>query len=225
MILCALSEPSPTTATPNPRAADPILAPLIVWLAVQMSALCLPTFRVPLSARYPRPEESLAVHVVVVVQITAAALLFPFLFRSITTSVIVIASAVPFLQLAAFLATFTDNRRLTICAAYLVAWLAGLAMLSTSLRSQKTRMYGVAAAVLIAIGGAVVAYLHREFGAPAGAFDWQSAASLGPIMGCVAILEADPLAGTVWFFLGSFLALGLVLLGLNFWQRKRAKIA
>src|SRR5688500_11054555 len=150
-----------------------------------MSALALATFRVPLSARYPQPEESLAVHVVVIVQITAAAILFPFLFRSITTSVIVIASAIPFLQLAAFLATFTDNRRLSFCATYLVGWLAGLAILNTSFRSQKTRMYGVAGAILISIGGAIVAYLHREFGAPANAFDWNGHASLGPIMGCV----------------------------------------
>ena len=66
-----------------------------------MSALCLAGLRIPLSARYPQPEEALAVHVLVIVQITAAALLFPLLFRSITSSIIVIASAIPFIQLAA----------------------------------------------------------------------------------------------------------------------------
>jgi hypothetical protein len=201
------------------------VTPLVVWLAAQMSALCLAALRIPLSARYPQPEESLAVHVLVFVQITAGALLFPLFFRSITSSVIVIASAIPFIQLAAFLATFTDNRRLALCTAYLIGWLAGLAIVNASLRTKRTKMYGVAGAVLISMGGGLVAYLHREFGAPAGTFDWGSHASLGPIMGCVAILEADPLAGTVWLFMGLFLAAALLLLGLNFWRRKRAKIA
>jgi hypothetical protein len=220
-----LTESAPAPSSNPPRATDRILAPLIVWLAVQMSSLCLAALRIPLSARYPQPEESLAIHVLVIVQITAAALLFPLLFRSITSSIMVIISAVPFIQLAAFLATFTDNRRLAFCTIYLFGWLAGLAIVNASLRSERAKMYGVAAGVLMAVGGAVVAYLHREFGAPAGAFDWNSHASLGPIMGCVAILEANPPAGTVWLFLGLFLAVALLLLGLNFWRRKRAKVA
>jgi hypothetical protein len=220
-----LAEPAPQTSPHVPRAADRILAPLIVWLAVQMFALGVAAFRVPLSARYPQPEESLAVHVLVVVQIAAAALLFPILFRSITSSIVVIASAVPFIQLSAFLATFTDNRRLALCAAYLALWLTGLAILNAALRSEKSKMYGVAAASLMALGGAVIAYLHREFGAPANAFDWQSHASLGPIMGCMAILEASPVSGTTWIFLGTFVGCGLVLLGFHRWGRKRVKVA
>jgi hypothetical protein len=220
-----LTESAPQTSPQAPRAADRILAPLLVWLAVQMLALGLAAFRVPLSARYPRPEESLAVHVLVVVQIGAAALLFPFLFRSITSSIVVIASSIPFIQLAAFLATFTDNRRLALCALYLTFWLTGLAILNAALRSQKAKMYGAAAASLISLGGAVIVYLHREFGAPASAFDWQTHASLGPIMGCMAILQANPLGGTIWFFLGTFVGTALMLLGFHFWLRKHVKVA
>jgi hypothetical protein len=220
-----LTEAAQQTSPQAPRAADRILAPLLVWLAVQMFALGLAALRVPLSARYPQPEESLAVHVLVVAQVAAAALLFPFLFRSIISSIIVIASAIPFLQLAAFLATFTDNRRLALCAAYLTLWLTGLAILNASLRCQKLKVYGVAAVSLMSLGGAVIAYLHREFGAPASAFDWQTHASLGPIMGCMAILEANPLGGTIWVFLGAFVGSALMLLVFHFWRRKRATVA
>jgi hypothetical protein len=202
----AATEP---TTTPTPRPAPALIAPLALWLAIQLAALLLAASRVPLSARYPTPEESLAVHVLVIVQIAASAMLFPLLFRGLTTSIVLIATTIPFLQLAAFLAAQTDNRRLALCSIYVALWLAGLALLNASLPSTRTKMYGVALATAISLGGAILAYLHREFGAPATTFDWSQHAFLGPIMGCMAILGADPAAGTIWFFLGSVLMVGL----------------
>jgi hypothetical protein len=210
-----------TEFTPPPagRPAPAILAPLALWLAVQMAALLIAASRIPLSARYPSPEESLAVHVLLVVQIAASALLFPLLFRGVGGAIIVIATTIPFIQLAAFLATQTDNRRLALAALYVILWLIGLWFLNRACRTAKSRMHGIGLATLLSLGGATLAYLRREYAAPATTFDWSRHAFLGPITGCMAIVEGDPAAGTIWVFVGSFLFATLALLVATRWRQ------
>lgn len=176
--------------------------PLFGWLAIQMIALAVAALRVPLSARYAAPAEALAVHVMVVVQTAASAMLFPLLFRTVANFVLSAGAAVLFLQIAGFLAARVDAR-LAWCAGYVVVWMAGLAVWAGILRSHRARMYGVAAFAMLTIGGVVVAYLGREFGAPTREFDWAARGWLGPTIGGLAILETGP-SGRIWFFLGAF---------------------
>jgi hypothetical protein len=193
-----------------------------VWLAIQAGALVLAAARVPFSARYPSPEETLAVPLMVIAQVTAGAMLFPVLMRTITSSIAVIGSTIPFIQLAAVLAAETDNRRLVWCGVYVAVWLAALAVLNGALVCARGKLYAVAAATVAALGGVMLAYLHREFGAPREALEWGRHAWLGPIMGCLAILEGDPGAGRIWIFLGASLGAAVGVLGITRWRgRKR----
>jgi hypothetical protein len=174
--------------------------------------------RVPFSARYPSPEEGLAVHVMVIAQVTAGAMLFPFLMRSFTNCVAVVGSTIPFLQLAAFLAAEMDNRRLAWCGVYVTTWLLTLAVLNAALGCARGKLYGVAATTVAAVGGAMLAYLHREFGAPGSTFEWERHGWLGPIMGCLAILEGGPGGGRIWVFLGATLGSAVGALAVSRWR-------
>ena len=59
--------------------------------------------RVPLAAGYAQPAEMLAAHVMLVTQVSAAGLLFPYLMRSVFSAAAVAATAVPFVVLAGVL--------------------------------------------------------------------------------------------------------------------------
>jgi hypothetical protein len=196
--------------------------PIALWLAIQGGALVLAAARVPLSARYPGPEELLGVHLTMIVQVTASAMLFPVLLRSVSSWIIAVAATVPFLQLSAFLAALTDNQRVAFCSLYVAGWLTALGIANAVLRTMAAKMCGVALATLAAVGGAMLAYLHREFSAPSASFEWADHGWLGPIMGCLAILEGDPGAGRIWIFLGAALSAAVLVLGIKWGRRKMA---
>jgi hypothetical protein len=202
------------TATPlltnvngaSPQAASARVAfwPVFAWLAVQMLALLASVLRAPFSARFPAPAENLAIHEMLVVQMVASALLFPMLFPTLATGVIVVGSAPLMLQLAGVLAGEVEAVRWAYVCAYSAGWLIGLGLWSVALRTARARLYGVAAAGAIVVGGAMLAYLHREFGAPTEAFDWGRHGGLGPLVGAIAIQETGERTGMAWAFLGVF---------------------
>jgi hypothetical protein len=158
--------------------------------------------RIPLSARFPAPAEQLALHVMIVVQMAASALLFPHLFRSLAGAILTVGAGGAFLQLAAILAARADARAAWVVA-YGVTWLAGLAVWAKVARTPKSQMYVTATLAFLTIGGGVIAYLVREFGAPAQDFDWAARGWLGPVVGALSLLEVGP-SGQIWAFLGSF---------------------
>ena len=59
------------------------VVPLVIWLAVSILSLAVPALRLPLSANYPRPAESMALQVFLVSQFLVSALLFPALMQSL----------------------------------------------------------------------------------------------------------------------------------------------
>jgi hypothetical protein len=54
---------------PLPPADRSPAAPLFVWLVIQLVALTLAVFRVPLSARFPPPGEQFAIHIMLAAQV------------------------------------------------------------------------------------------------------------------------------------------------------------
>jgi hypothetical protein len=196
--------PRVTDTTENPTPPG-IFWPTFAWLAILMAALALSAFRIPLSARFPSPEERLAPHVMIVAQTIASALLFPLLFQSLASAALVVGAGGIFLQIASILSGRTDPWLV----AYGVMWLMGVALWSQVVRTPKARMYAVAALSLLSLGGATVAYLSREFGAPTSEFNWTSCGWLGPTVGGLAILEVGP-SGQTWAFLGGFWIAGLM---------------
>jgi hypothetical protein len=191
-----------------------------LWLALQMIALLAAGFRVPLSARFIVPEEQLAVHEMYCVQMIAAALLFPVLFRNIATTVTILVATPLMVQLAGVLAAMSKTGPLVAACAYPTLWLLGLSIWAYVLRGGKARLYGVAVASLWVLGGAMLAYLIREFGTQQQGFNWAHPA-LGPLVGGMALLEAGPGTGTVWAGLGIFLFASLIAGGWR-WRRDRA---
>lgn len=209
-----MTEDAPLAPPPLPAAREgrsPIRpTPLFAWLAVQMLALLAGGFRVPLSARFPAPAEQMAVHEMIVVQTAASALLFPALFPTLANGVLAAVSVPVMLLLASLLASRAPDAGLLAVAIYLLAWVVCLAVWARLLRTPAVRLYGTATAALLTIGGAVVAYLGREFGMPGESFDWTVRGWLGPMVGAISLIESGPRIGTAWAFLGSVCAATIV---------------
>jgi len=163
-------------------APSPSPAPaLALWSAINVAALALAAFRVPLSAGYSQPAELLAPQVVLVTQVAAAGMLFPMLTRTTATAVCAVASVFPFAAAAAFVGA--KGQPATLAAAVFVAsWVATLAVGNRILRTPAARMLGVALANLLTIGEPVLHYLGQEFARP-------PAASIGPTLHVLAILD------------------------------------
>jgi hypothetical protein len=209
------------TPRPAPRdaARAPIhAAPLFAWLALQMLALLAGGFRVPLSARFPAPEEQMALHEMLVVQVVGSALLFPTLFPTLATGILAVAAVPVMTLLAAILASRAPDRTLLAVAVYTSLWVAGLAVWAQLLRTTRAKLGGVAVATLLALGGGMLAYLNREFGAPTEPFDWSARGWLGPLVAGMSLLESGAGTGTAWAFLGSFLAAAVLGVAVCWWR-------
>lgn len=213
-----------------PLSHDPVDRPrptvsfgaVLVWLLLNMLALLVTGLRIPFSARFISPEEQMALHEIFFLQMVASAMLFPFLFRTFATTVVILAVTPLCVQLAGVLAAQSEFWPLVCDCAYPTLWLAGLAVWAYVLRGKKARMYGVALALLWVVGGGMMAYSNREFLDPTQSFDWKHHPALGPLVAGFALLEAGPKAGTIWVGLGSFLFLSL-LAGVGRWMWTRRK--
>jgi hypothetical protein len=194
---------------------------VFAWLAIQAVALLAAGFRIPFSARFPSPEELLAMHEMLFVQIVASALLFPVLLRNLGTAVFVITAAPLMMLLAGVMAGESDKSKLILGSLYPMLWLIGLAIWAFALQTPKARLYGVSVATLLAVGGAMLAYLDREFGAPTQTYDWATHSYLGPLVGGISLLEsATTGTGAIWAFMGTFLLCGIAAASMKwaFWR-------
>ena len=151
-----------SAADAQPRSDHGITGPLLPWLIIQLLALLLATARVPLAARYPQPAELLAAHVMVVVQLTAAALLMPYLLRNWAAAVAVIVTAWPFLVLGGVLSAL-PTARLTALGGFVTAWLIAFALVNLT-APDAWRLWACAAAAVGTSGGLVLTHLSEEFG-------------------------------------------------------------
>lgn len=206
------SDTSPLLTNNNLARSRPTVAfwAVFAWLAIQVLALLAAGFRVPLSARFPSPEEHLAMHEMLIAQMVGSALLFPILMQCFSTAVLVIAAAPVMMLLAGLLAEAPAGWPLIWDCVYPAVWLVGLAFWASILKTPKARLYGISVAVLFVLGGALLAYLDREFGAPTETFSWQAHGYLGPVMGGMAVLESGAGAGTIWIFLGMVVICGAI---------------
>jgi hypothetical protein len=191
-----MSDAPPVSPPPLSEPNRSPAAPLFCWLVIQLVALSLAVFRVPLSARFPLPGEQFAIHIMLTVQIVASAMLFPFLLRDAATSAMVILTIVPFVQLAGYLSS-TPVSRVALAALYVATWLATLLGWRVFFRSRPAVMFAVALAVAWSLGMAIVWYVLAESRAQAG-MDWQTDARFGPILGAIAQVEAPNVLAEPW---------------------------
>jgi hypothetical protein len=146
----------------SPNCPGPATGPLLLWLLVQLAALLLASLRIALAAKYPQPAEALATHMMLAAQVAAASLLFPYLMRDWTTATAVIATAWPFAATASVLSA-VPLAATAAGEAYVTVWLVTLALWSAALRTPRSKLYGLAVAAILSIGGAALWYLAREF--------------------------------------------------------------
>lgn len=167
--------------------------PLLLWLALQIAPLLLAAFRIPLAtgtAGYPEPAERLAAHLIVAVQIAGSALLFPFLLRTWSSSLMTLATAWPPLWLAGHLAALSPDHVLPV-ALFVTAWLAGLAAWRAAVDSWprgKGQMVVAAVVTAVTLGGGVLWYFTAEFGPPPSPTTLPPLARFGPLAAALALL-------------------------------------
>jgi hypothetical protein len=142
--------------------SDSITAPAVAWLAVQITVLTFAAARIPLFARFDPPFERWALHLLAAAQVAVASLLFPWLMRSIRSSLFTILFAIPLLGLAALLGQM-GARDLLLTAGAVVAWLVSLALWRRCIHSKPAQLTASAAASCTTIGGGVLLYLTQEF--------------------------------------------------------------
>ncbi len=200
-----MSESRPVPAAPLPLPDRSPAAPLFLWLVIQLLALSLGALRVPLSARFPPPGEQFAIHIMLVTQIVASALLFPFLMRDAKTSVMIVLTIAPFVQLASYLSAVPITRA-ALAALYVAAWLTTLATWRVFFRSRSAEMFSVALAVAWSVGIAIAWYVMAESRVSAGV-DWATDGLFGPILGAIAQVHAPSVVSETW--IGCLIVLGI----------------
>jgi hypothetical protein len=190
------------------RSGSPAIGAIAVWLLIQLIVLVLCAARVALWYRAPEPLERLAVEHMLVAQVVASSLLFPWLMRNLMTAACVILTSAPFVLLAGMLAEAGLSSAARAWG-YVALWLAGLAACTETLQTRRAKLVGVALAGVLAVGVPLVRYLESEFHAlphaqPA-ALRW-----LNPVAGALSQLRPAPGDNAWWVLPFALVAAGII---------------
>lgn len=144
------------------QSSKSVVAPLLLWLALQLAVLCLAASRVELSAHFIKPAQRLAIVEMLVVQIAATGMMFPYLLRDARCCIALMLSAAPMLALAGMLSKRPAG---VIAGAWtcLSLWLLAWTIVSTT-TLKRERSMAIAIANVVGVGGMVLWYLSSEFG-------------------------------------------------------------
>jgi hypothetical protein len=166
--------PTDSAARQHDQDKSPSFAiPLIVWMLIQLAAIALAASGAPLSASFPMPPQSLAVHEMLVAQFVGSAMFAAVLFRGGWRGwLAMVLAAAPMLMGAAWLARMPLSRVPGLWV-HVGAWLTMLALWSAvgtdsgstrrAMHSPAFRSMLTAAAMLLSAGGLLLWYLQSEF--------------------------------------------------------------
>ena len=152
----------PPAAAANRQPESIAVGALAVWLAVQLVSLWISSRHWALWARAPDAAEQLAARQMLVVQLSASALLFPWMLRNISTALCVILVSAPMLIFAGEMSSEAAGP-LGRAWAYLCAWLAGLCCLAHVMLSQRGQLITASAVACWVLGLPALAWLASEF--------------------------------------------------------------
>jgi hypothetical protein len=134
---------APPVAAPNRHSESIEVGALAVWLAVQLASLWISSARWALWARAPDAVEQFAARQMLVAQLSASALLFPWMLPKICTALCVMLVSAPMLMFARTMSAEALGPALRAWV-YLCAWLAGMACLARALWSERAELIAVA---------------------------------------------------------------------------------
>jgi hypothetical protein len=194
----------------------------VIWLIAQTGTLALAAARFPLTAHAGTAPGRLALAEMITVQFSVSTLLTPGLATLELASLLAL-TAVPFLQLAAFL-TIDPSHHIAWIAPALAIWIFALRACRGVLGSRDGGLILSAALNLLVIGTPILLYLLSEFSDFDQASAVQFALSASPIPAAIAqAASAKPLLLT---FLAPLLLLGAGLIGSLLRRRlARAKLS
>lgn len=164
-------------------------AAIALWSALQCVALLVAAAGVRLWPHPPDPPESLALPVLVTVQIVSAALLFPDLFADRTTASVSLAVVAPALFCAGVLSA-TPPARVTELLTYVAVWMIGLSAWAQLARTVAVRAAAVCGALILSVGGALLWYVRVEAAAQTGVPP-PDPIRYGPLTAAVALSTSD----------------------------------
>ena len=173
---------------PIPR-SEGFTAPLVVWLGAQLLAIGLAAARVPLWANAPRASELLALEYLLIAQISVSSLIFPWMMRSMASSVVTIATAWPMVFFAGLLSPAPLNT-LFFGGVYVNGWLVALAILHPPLSSTGPSLTTPMAA-LWACGGPILQFLNLEYGSAPLRDGLLQRVALGPILAGLRLIQGE----------------------------------
>ncbi|MBC8106950.1 MAG: hypothetical protein H7Z14_10200 [Anaerolineae bacterium] len=179
----SLAEPLATeTKTPTASVSP---ASIALWLAIQLTAIILIVVR----ARFwiGGGNDSVALELMLIMQIAGAALLLPALLPNLRSMICIAVAAIPFLQIAAMIAA-GDTKHALFGVLALMLWLIALQLAMSLTRSTLMRATVHAFAVCVSIGGVVLFYLRSEF---FGVTYSPDAAWFGPICAALTLVRAE----------------------------------
>jgi len=182
--------------------------PLFLWFAAQIGAIALAAARVPLWSQSPPAGEQLALAYVLAVQIAVSALLFPQLLHTLRTTIVVIATAWPLALLATFLADALIANFI-VAQTYVTLWLIALHLWARLLNNPAHQPYASAIASMLAFGGALLFYLHLDYGNSSPTRFWPGELLAGPIIGAISQTIPPKTSPISWAFPLLFLSLAL----------------
>jgi hypothetical protein len=178
---------------------------------IQLAALALAAFRVPLAAQYPQPAEFQAVRVMLAAQFSALAILFPWLIRTWASAVAVIASAWAMLIAAAALSAW-ESREVLLIGTFLSCWIAVFAIIS---RLRLRPMLVIAIVSAYVIGGPLLWYVQLDLGFST---HLDSTMAFGPLL--AALSTPRHLPPSIWIQTAVTLAISLAAWTIISFRRK-----
>jgi hypothetical protein len=181
------------TRSPSSSPIDAIsLAPILIWFLIQLAALVLAAFRVPLAAEYPQPAEFHAVQILLVAQFAWVTMLFPSLLRTWMMTLIVICAGWTMLIMAGALSAWAIADVLPL-GTFLSLWIVSLGLMRAAL-PWNWQMIASAIASAYVIGGPLVWYLRSDFGT---SLPVETSVGFGPLWLCLATPRNLP--STAWW--------------------------
>ena len=201
----ALQAPVDTPVASWPAPPRPITFPLMLWLAVQLLALVAGAMGWRWSANYADPGDLESLRLMLIVQVTAAALLSRYICRDPLATIACAFSIWPFAIAAAYLSAVTFFWT-TLAATYVTVWVLSLGLLMWIRPPLSTTV--PAFLVIIVLGVPALNYLSLEFGSG-------RTLEIGPIYDILDLMNGTGNAGNI------LLPALVVLVGLVFRLRNR----